>query len=479
MDVNLIPLLPATQVLLTALVVVLLDLMVKEHEKGLLACISLLGLALCGVETILLWGSQEGAFADTLLLDNFALFFTQLFLGAAALTILGSIHYIRETRIHEGEFYALILFATVGMIIMAAANDLIVFFLGLETMSVAVYVLTGIWRESSRASEAAMKYFLIGAFATGFLLYGIALIYGATGSTNLNEISASLVEPMAEWPLYLAGGVLLLLIGFAFKVGVVPFHFWIPDVYEGAPTPVTGFMSVAVKAAAFAAWARILMHKLSPFDSDWATPLWLMAIGTMTVGNLLALSQASVKRMLAYSSIAHAGYLLIAVVVGEEWGGSALLFYLLAYTFMTVGAFAVVASLIDQDGPRENYSDFAGLGFKRPFLAAAMSLFMLSLAGFPPLAGFTGKFYIFRSAVMAGDTNLAIIGVLNSLLSVVYYLRVVVAMYMEEGGSPGKSFRQSPYLYAAVGLAVLGTVYLGIIPAKALEWSRISFFALE
>jgi NADH-quinone oxidoreductase subunit N len=238
-------------------------------------------------------------------------------------------------------------------------------------------------------------------------------------------------------------------------------------------------MSVAVKAAAFAAWARILMHKLSPFDSDWAVPLWLMAIATMTLGNLLALSQVSVKRMLAYSSIAHAGYLLIAVVVGEEWGGSSLLFYLLAYTFMTVGAFAVLASLIDQDGPRENYSDFAGLGFKRPFLAAAMSLFMLSLAGFPPLAGFTGKFYIFRSAVMAGDTNLAIIGVLNSLLSVVYYLRVVVAMYMEEGGSPGKSFRQSPYLYVAVALAVIGTVYLGIVPAKALEWSRVSFFALE
>jgi NADH-quinone oxidoreductase subunit N len=479
MDVNLIPLLPATQVLLTALIVMLLDLILKDDEKGLLACISLLGLALCGVETILLWGGQEGAFGNTVLLDNFALFFTQLFIGAAGLTILCAIHYVRETAIHEGEFYALMLFATAGMIIMAAANDLIVFFLGLETMSVAVYVLTGMWRASSQSSEAAMKYFLIGAFATGFLLYGIALIYGATGSTNLNEISANLVEPMVEWPLYLAGGVLLLLIGFAFKVGAVPFHFWIPDVYEGAPTPVTGFMSVAVKAAAFAAWARILMHKLSPFDSDWAVPLWLMAIATMTVGNLLALSQASVKRMLAYSSIAHAGYLLIPVVVGEEWGGSPLLFYLLVYTLMTVGAFAVLASLIDQNRPRENYSDFAGLGFKRPFLAAAMSLFMLSLAGFPPLAGFTGKFYIFRSAIMAGDTNLAIIGVLNSLLSVVYYLRVIVAMYMEEGGSPGKSFRQSPYLYVAVALAVLGTVYLGIVPAGALEWSRVSFSALE
>src|SRR5678816_1238752 len=232
-------------------------------------------------------------------------------------------------------------------------------------MSVAVYILTGMWRSSSRSSEAAMKYFLMGAFATGFLLYGIALIYGAVGTTNLGQVSAFLLQAQEEWPVYLVAGGMLLLVGFAFKVGAVPFHFWIPDVYEGAPTPVTGFMSVAVKAAAFAAWVRILMHKLSPFDSDWNAPLWLMAIATMTIGNLLALSQPSVKRMLAYSSIAHAGYLLIALVVGEEWGGPPLLFYLVTYSLMTIGAFAVLGSLTDQDGPRENYSDFAGLGFKR------------------------------------------------------------------------------------------------------------------
>ncbi len=478
-DINLIPLLPATQVLLTALVVMLLDLFVKDQEKGLLAWISLLGLALCAGETLLLWGSQEGAFGDTLRLDNFALFFTQLFLGAAALTILSSIHYVRETKIREGEYYALVLFATVGMILMAAANDLIVFFLGLETMSIAVYVLTGIWRASGRSSEAAMKYFLMGAFATGFLLYGIALIYGATGSTNLNEISAYLVEAPADWPLYLVGGALLLLVGFAFKAGAVPFHSWVPDVYEGAPTPVTGFMSVAVKAAAFAAWARILMHKLSPLDADWAFPLWVIAILTMTVGNLLAISQSSVKRMLAYSSIAHAGYLLIALVAGEEWGGLPLLFYLLAYGLMTAGAFAVLTCLADPDQPGEEYRDFAGLGVKRPFLALAMSFFMLSLAGFPPLAGFAGKFYVFRAAVFTGHLTLAIIGVLNSLLSVIYYLRVIVAMYMEEGGAEGKSFAQSPYLYIAIALSVLGTVYLGILPAPALEWSRLAFFSLD
>lgn len=479
MNVNPIPLLPAAQILVTALVVMLLDLFLKEKEKGLLAWISLIGIALCGAETVFLWGSQEGAFRDSYYLDNFALFFTQVFLAVAALTILSSIHFIKAARIHEGEFYAMVLFATFGMILMAAGNDLMVFFLGLETMSIAVYVLTGIQRNSSRSAEAAMKYFLTGAFATGFLLYGIALIYGATGSTNLNEISTHLLEPVVDWPYYLSGGALLLLTGFAFKVGAVPFHFWIPDVYEGAPTPVTGLMSVGVKAAAFAAWARIVLHKLSPLDADWVFPVAVLAVATMTLGNLLALTQSSVKRMLAYSSIAHAGYLLIGVSVGEEWGGMPLLFYLLTYGFMTAGAFAVVTALSDDAIARENYSDFAGLGFKRPFLAFTMALFMLSLAGFPPLAGFTGKFYIFRAAVLSGHTVLAIIGVLNSLLSVVYYLRVIVAMYMEEGGAPGKSFTQSPYLYTAVGLAMAGTLYLGILPAWALEWSRLAFFSLD
>jgi NADH-quinone oxidoreductase subunit N len=253
----------------------------------------------------------------------------------------------------------------------------------------------------------------------------------------------------------------------------------VPDVYEGAPTPVTGFMSVAVKAAAFAAWARILLHKLSPLDSDWVFPLWIITIGTMTFGNLLAITQTSVKRMLAYSSIAHAGYLLIPLVVGEEWGGLPLVFYLLTYACMTVGAFAVLTCLAESDGPHETYRDFAGLGFKRPFLGLAMSLFMLSLAGFPPLAGFAGKFYVFRSAVLSGHLILAIIGVLNSLLSVIYYLRVIVSMYMEEGGAEGKSFGQAPGVYIAIAVAVIGTIYLGILPSSALDWSRIAFSSLE
>jgi NADH-quinone oxidoreductase subunit N len=480
MDVNFTPLLPTAQLLVTALVVMLRDLFIEEHEpKRILVFLSLVGIGLAAGETLALWGVQESAFHDSIVLDNFAHYFALIFMLAAGLTILSSIDYVPQAGIHEGEFYALVLFATVGMMLMAAANDLMVFFLGLETMSIAVYVLTGMWRTNSRSSEAAMKYFLMGAFATGFLLYGIALIYGATGSTNLDLISDYLAEQPSEWPLYLIGGGFLLLIGFAFKVGAVPFHFWVPDVYEGAPTPVTGFMSVAVKAAAFAAWARILLHKLSALDSDWLFPLWVITIGTMTLGNLLAITQSSVKRMLAYSSIAHAGYLLIPIVVGAEWGGLPLLFYVLTYSFMTIGAFAVLSCLSEANNQRENYRDFAGLGFKRPFLGLAMSLFMLSLAGFPPLGGFAGKFYVFRAAVLSGHIGLAIIGVLNSLLSVIYYLRVIVAMYMEEGGAEGKSFRQASAVYVAIAVAVIGTLYLGILPASALNWSRIAFASLE
>ena len=480
MDVNFTPLLPAAQLLVTALVVMLRDLFLKEHEpKHILVFLSFVGIALAAGETVALLGVEERAFNDSIVLDNFALFFGLIFMFAAALTILSSIGYVRQEGIQEGEFYSLLLFATVGMMLMAGANDLMVFFLGLETMSVAVYVLTGMLRTDTRSSEAAMKYFLMGAFATGFLLYGIALIYGATGSTNLNLIAEYLAKQPSEWPVYLIAGGFLLLIGFAFKVGAVPFHFWVPDVYEGAPTPITGFMSVAVKAAAFAAWGRILLHKLSALDSDWLFPLWIITIGTMTIGNLLAITQSSVKRMLAYSSIAHAGYLLIPIVVGAEWGGLPLLFYVLTYSFMTMGAFAVLSCLAEANDRREDYNAFAGLGFKRPFLGLAMSLFMLSLAGFPPLAGFAGKFYIFRGAVLSGHIGLAIIGVLNSLLSVIYYLRVIVAMYMEEGDAGGKSFREATAAYIAIALAVIGTLYLGILPATALDWSRIAFASLE
>lgn len=479
MEINLTPLLPAGEVLLTALTVLVLDLFLKEGEKGFLAWISAVGLGLASALAFVLWGSREGSFQNTLVLDSFSLFFTQLFLGSALLAVLCSAGYLRQTSIHQGEYYGLILFSAFGMILMAAANDLIVFFLGLETMSIAVYVLTGMWRERSRASEAAMKYFIIGAFATGFLLYGVALIFGATGTTALSGIAEYLSRPLERWPIMLLAGVFLFLVGLAFKVAAFPFHFWVPDVYEGAPTPVAGFMAVAVKAAAFAGWTRIVLHHMAPLDSEWATLLWAVAILTMTVGNLLAIAQTSVKRMLAYSSIAHAGYLLIGVVAGDEVGSAAILFYFLAYAPMTFGAFAVVIALKEGERDNETYDSFAGLGWKRPFLGLAMSLFMLSLAGFPPLGGFAGKFYLFRSAVVAGYTELAVIGALNSVLSVIYYLRVMVKMYMEEGGVEGQPLSAAPFLYLAIAVAAVATVYLGLLPAAPLDLSRLAFLSLR
>lgn len=479
MEINLTPLLPAAEVVLTGLTVLLLDLFLEESEKALLAWICALGLVLASVLAFSLWGSYEGAFQNTFLLDSFGLFFTQLFLGSALLTVLCSVDYVRQAAIRQGEYYALILFSTFGMVLMAAANDLIVFFLGLETMSIAVYVLTGMWRERSRASEAAMKYFIVGAFATGFLLYGIALIFGATGTTQLSRIGEYLTRPVAHWPIVLLAGVFLLLVGLAFKVAAFPFHFWVPDVYEGAPTPVAAFMAVAVKAAAFAGWARIFLHQIASLNTEWASLLWGLAILTMTVGNLLAIAQSSVKRMLAYSSVAHAGYLLIGVVAGDEVGSSALLFYLLAYAAMTLGAFAVVIALKDGERDHEDYHDFAGLGWKRPFLGMAMSIFMLSLAGFPPFGGFAGKFYLFRSAVVTGYTELAVVGALNSVLSAIYYLRVIVNMYMEEGGAEGKPLAGAPFLYLAIAIAAAATVYLGLLPAWPLDLSRLSFVSLR
>lgn len=470
---------PLVEILLAALTVLFLGLYLKEENHRALTWISILGLAMAGAMTFVFWPVAEGVFYDSLRLDGFSLFFTNLFLGAAAITLLCSVHYLPETNIQKGEFHALILFSTLGMILMATANDLILFFLALETMSVGVYTLTGMWPQRIKAGEAAMKYFLNGAFASGFLLYGIALIFGATGSTNLSRIADSATQGALQGDMLLSTGVILLLIGLAFKVAAVPFHFWAPDVYEGAPTPVTGFMAVTVKAAAFAGWSRILMHNLAPLEGQWSFVLWAISILTMTVGNVLALAQSSVKRMLAYSSIAHTGYLLIGVLAGEKVGGPAILFYLLVYTLMTLGAFGVLMALKEGENDNESYRDFAGIGFKHPFLGLTMSIFMFSLAGFPPFGGFTGKFYLFRAAIEADQTLLAIIGVVNSLISVTYYLRVIVMMYMEEGTGTAKSFTRSPYLYAAIAVTALGTVWLGVAPEFPLDLSRISFLSLR
>jgi NADH-quinone oxidoreductase subunit N len=341
-----------------------------------------------------------------------------------------------------------------------------------------MYVLAGVWRQDVRSNEAALKYFLLGAFATGFLLFGIALIYGVTASTRLDAIATHLARHGGETRPMLLLGVGLLIVGFGFKVAAVPFHVWTPDVYEGAPTSVTALMAVGVKAAAFAAFARVFLESLATGSAEWNVVLWWLAAATMTVGNVLAIAQSNIKRMLAYSSIAHAGYLLVAMVAGGAAGGAALLFYLLAYAATNLGAFGVVIALARVGEPNEAIDRYAGLGFRRPLLALAMAAFMLSLAGVPPLVGFAGKFYVFRAAVDGGYVGLAVIGVLNSVVSAYYYIWIIVTMYMREGEPEPPSLATRPYLAATIGIAFAATVVLGVFPGLGYALARGGFLSL-
>jgi NADH-quinone oxidoreductase subunit N len=340
-----------------------------------------------------------------------------------------------------------------------------------------VYVLAGLLRRETRSTEAALKYFLLGAFATGFLLYGIAFFYAATGSTRLDVIAQAVARD-GLGP-YTVLGIALVLVGLGFKVALIPFHVWAPDVYEGAPTAVSAFMAVGVKAAAFAALARVFMAALGQASASWVGLLWVLAALTMTVGNVTALLQRSVKRMLAYSSIAHAGYALVGVVAATRDGGAALLFYLATYVFMTLGAFAVLIALGRRGEPNEDLADWAGVGFRHPALGLSMAVFMLSLAGIPPTAGFAGKFYLFTAAVDAGHVGLAVIGVLNSLVSVYYYLGVLVSMYMAEGTSAVPRPASRPCLLATILLSVAATLVLGILPATPMALARLAFASLR
>ncbi len=405
---------------------------------------------------------KRSLFEGMFLHDGFTVFFTLLFLGIAAVSVLLSWDYVKRMGIGQTEYYALLVSATLGMILMAASGDLITIFLGLELMSLALYVMVGFRRTRLESNEAALKYFLLGAFASGFLLYGIALVYGATGSTQLAAIALFLADsPMLGSPMMLIGS-LLILSGFAFKVAAVPFHMWTPDAYEGAPTTVTGFMSAGAKAAGFAALLRVVLVAFPDLQSSWNSALQAIAILTMTVGNVSALLQNNLKRMLAYSSIAHAGYVLVAVVAGGPDGASAALFYLAAYSLMNLGAFGILALLGRGQEERVLIGDLAGVGFRHPALALAMTIFMISLGGIPPTAGFMAKVYVFGTAVKAGLIPLAVIGVLNSVISVFYYLRVTVAMYMQE--PQGEGVEVSWAVPAAVGVfvAVALTIWWGI-----------------
>ena len=444
------------------LVLLLLEFIPPRPNGNRGALVSLATLAAAGYAVWRVRFDKRALFEGMFVHDGLTVFFTLLFCAIGAVAVLISWNYAKRTRIGQPEYYALLLSSVMGMIIMAASNDLITIFLGLELMSLALYVMVAFRRNLLESNEAALKYFLLGAFASAFLLYGIALLYGGTGSTNLQRIGDFLGDsPIASNPLVLAGS-LLVLTGFLFKVAAVPFHMWTPDAYQGAPTSVTGFMSAGAKAAGFAALIRILMRALPTLSHDWQPALILIAMLTMTVGNVTALLQNNLKRMLAYSSIAHAGYILVAVVAGGSGGYAAAVFYLATYSFMNLGAFAVL-TLMGRGGDEPvMVSDLAGMGFRKPLVALALTLFMLSLGGIPPTAGFMGKIFVFGAAVKAGLFPLVIVGVLNSVVSVYYYLRITVALYMREPeGEPVALSLNAPAVLAIV-ITVAATLWFGM-----------------
>jgi NADH-quinone oxidoreductase subunit N len=420
-------------------------------------------------------GRGTKAFSGMVTVDPFAFFFKLLFLIVAFLTVLASMDYTHREDIEFGEYYVLVLTATVGMILMASGLNLVVIFLGLEVMSISIYVLAGIMRGDQRAVEAAFKYFLLGAFASVFLVYGIALTYASTGSLDLGKINAVFAREawIAGLPVAIMG-LGLLVVGFGFKIALVPFHMWTPDVYEGAPTSITAFMATGVKAAGFAALIRVLLYALPALQGYWTELMWLLAVATMTVGNIIALAQPNIKRMLAYSSIAHAGYILVAFVAGDQLGTSSILFYLLAYVFMNMGAFTVLILFGKKGEENTHLDDYAGLGFKHPLLGAAMAIFMLSLAGIPPLAGFMAKFYIFSAAVKAKLYWLAVIGVLNSAVAAFYYLRVLIYMYFREPERDLGIVALSPAAVLVVIISVWGVLHMGILPSALLSLAQRS-----
>jgi NADH-quinone oxidoreductase subunit N len=440
----------------------------QPGERMPIAGLGLIGLFGAAAASVFLWDTDRSSFG-VIRSDNFALFVNLILCIVGILTMLFSNEVVERAGLPAGEYYALTLFALCGMMMMAAATDLLVIFIALEILSLAVYVLTGINRPNVSGAEAAFKYFLLGSFSSAFFLYGIAFMFAVAGSTRLEEVSMALSAQGAGAPPTLAIiGVGLLAVGFAFKVSAVPFHMWTPDAYEGAPTIVTAFMSTGVKAAAFAAFVRVFLSPLEPLQAHWVPVLSVVAGITMIAGTVLGVVQTNIKRMLAYSSIAHAGYLLLGIIAANGTGKAAVLFYLLTYAVTNLGALGIVALLGTPENEHDELRDFAGLNYTRPGLTALMTVFLLSLGGFPPLAGFIGKYYIFLAAVQENHYTLAIIGVLTSVVSVFFYLRIVVMMYMTEGPEVYRP-RVPAAAVAGLALATLAVFYLGVLPNRVLQ----------
>ena len=459
---------PILALTLLALLVLFLEALLKKGEPVIFT-VTLLGLGFCIFSAIATSGQRGVAFSGMIQTGGLTSFFFLIFFVAAALTVLISRSYLMRAGINYGEYYCMLLFSTVGMMLIAAANDLIIIFLGIELMSISLYVLAGFMRKRVKSNESALKYFLLGAFMTGVLLYGIALLYGTSGSTRFAILAEKFPVLMSDALFWV--GVGFLLVGFSFKVGAVPFHMWVPDVYEGAPTTISAFMSTGGKAAAFSAFLLVFYHVFEVESPKLTNLLALLSAATMIVGNIIAISQQNLKRMLAYSSIAHAGYMLAGIAAGNDLGEIGILYYLSAYTFMSLGSFGVLSVLERREEMGLTFEDYSGLGYSRPFLAALMSVFMFSLSGIPPFAGFFGKYYVFAAAVKANLTWLAIVGVLTSAISVYYYLRLVVYMYFKEieARSPVDISRLS---LVGITISAIAVTVLGILPSVVLDLAQ-------
>jgi NADH-quinone oxidoreductase subunit N len=466
-EIDLISLAPVLVLSVFTMLVMLMDLFIGKN-KSALVFVALTGLLLAAVSSFAKTDWPVSSFGGSYVVDHMSVFFTMIFCLSSGLAILLSVEYNKRENIRVGEYYSLIMFCTVGMIILASSTDLIMIFLGIEIVSICLYVLAGIRRGDTRSNEAALKYFLLGAFATGFLLYGMTLLYGSTGTTKLAGIAEALNHSDVLSQPILMMGVVLLVAGFGFKVASVPFHMWTPDVYQGAPTPVTAFMAVGPKAAAFAAFFRVFTTAMPEMAPTWEMLLSIVAITTMFVGNLGAIMQTNIKRLLAYSSISHAGYILIAIIAKGSLATSALLYYMLAYTFMTFGVFSIVILIGHKGKENLELEDYSGLGFQAPLLGLAMSIFLLSLGGLPPLAGFVGKFYIFQAALNEGYVTLVVLAVLNSAISFYYYLRVIVFMYMKEPKGE-LQISLTPITLLVIIIGVLGTLQLGLFPGPVIS----------
>ncbi len=420
------------------------------------------------------------AFGGMLRVDAFATFFRVLVMAVGILTVLPSYSFLKRQQAEAGEFHALLLFSIAGQCMMAAANDLIVIFIGLEISSIASYVLAGYLRDDKRSSEAALKYFLLGSFATAFFLYGVAVVYGCTGTINLTTVRALLTTSGGGEGMLLGAAAALMFVGLGFKVSAAPFQMWAPDVYQGAPTPVSAFLSAGPKAAAFAVFLRIFMTAFAPLGRAWELPMWISALASMTIGNFAALRQTNLKRMLAYSSIAHAGYVLVALRARSEAGVAATMFYLAAYAFMNIGAFAVVSHISGRGEKRQSIDDLAGLGQTQPLTAAMLGIFLLSLIGVPLTGGFFGKFYIFKAALESHLVWLTVLGLLNSAVAAYYYLRLLVAMYFRDpADGAGAVEPLTPAFRMALILPAVGTLVLGIFPSWVLDFASKSAALLK